>query len=82
MGDPLPSVNSYSDSYKVSRDTVFKAYTKLKKDEVIKSVPNKGYFVARNRIKILLLLSTFKAYKEVLYHSLLNNLPNNVVIDL
>ncbi|MFC2109008.1 GntR family transcriptional regulator [Bacteroidota bacterium] len=82
MGDVLPSVSVYSEVYKVSRDTVFKAYTILRNEGLIKSIPNKGYFVAQNRIKILLLLNTFKAYKEVLYHSLLNNLPNNIVIDL
>ncbi|WP_299064463.1 GntR family transcriptional regulator [uncultured Polaribacter sp.] len=82
IGDPIPSVNSFSETYKVSRDTVFKAYSILKNNGIIKSVPNKGYFVSENRIKILLLMSTFKAYKEVLYHSILNNLPNNITIDL
>ena len=82
MGDALPSINNYSKSYKVSRDTVEKAYKILKERNVITAIRGKGFFVSQNRIKILLLLSTFKAYKEVLYHALLNNLPNNIIIDL
>lgn len=31
---------------------------------------------------MLLVLDTFKAYKEVLYHSVVNNLPDNVIIDV
>jgi DNA-binding LacI/PurR family transcriptional regulator len=31
---------------------------------------------------VLLVLDTFKAYKEVLYHSVVNNLPDNVIIDV
>mgnify|MGYP001098659554 CR=1 FL=1 len=81
-GDALPSVNTICTSYKLSRDTVFKAYSILKEHGVIESVPNKGYFVANETRKVLLLLDTFKAYKEVLYHSFVNNLPDNVITDV
>jgi DNA-binding transcriptional regulator YhcF (GntR family) len=81
-GDSIPSINEFSKKYEISRDTVFKAYTLLKEQSFIKSTPNKGYYVVDSKIKILLLISTFKAYKEVLYHSLMNNLPNNVIVDL
>lgn len=82
VGDLLPSVNSYSKSLGLSRDTIFKAYTILKKEGIINSVPNKGYYVASNIRKVLFLLNTFKAYKEVLYGSFINSLPNNVIVDL
>ncbi|MDP5104609.1 MAG: GntR family transcriptional regulator [Polaribacter sp.] len=81
-GDALPSVNTICTSNKVSRDTVFKAYSILKENGVIESVPNKGYYVANETKKVLLLLDTFKAYKEVLYHSFVNNLPNNIITDV
>ena len=81
-GDILPSVNSICKSNKLSRDTVFKAYSILKENGVIESVPNKGYFVANETKKVLLLLDTFKAYKEVLYHSFINNLPENIITDV
>lgn len=81
-GDLLPSVNIICKTYQLSRDTVFKAYSILKDQKVIDSVPNKGYYVAGETRKVLLVLDTFKAYKEVLYHSVVNNLPENVIIDV
>ncbi|WP_082048602.1 GntR family transcriptional regulator [Neotamlana nanhaiensis] len=81
-GDALPSVNSICKDYKLSRDTVFKAYSILKENGVIESVPNKGYFVANDTRKVLLVLDTFKAYKEVLYHAFVNNLPKKVIVDV
>lgn len=82
IGDPIPSVNSFSKTYKVSRDTVFKAYSILKKEGVLKSISSKGYFVAGDFKKVLLLLNTFKPYKEVLYDSFIENLPKNYIVDL
>lgn len=81
-GDLLPSVNSICSENKLSRDTVFKAYSILKDQRVIESVPNKGYYVAGETRKVLLVLDTFKAYKEVLYHSFVNNLPENIITDV
>jgi len=81
-GDLLPSVNAICKTYQLSRDTVFKAYSILKEQNVIDSVPNKGYYVAGETRKVLLVLDTFKAYKEVLYHSVVNNLADNVIIDV
>jgi DNA-binding transcriptional regulator YhcF (GntR family) len=81
-GDLLPSVNSSCKTTKLSRDTVFKAYSILKDQGVIESVPNKGYYVVGETRKILLVLDTFKAYKEVLYHSFINNLPDNFIVDV
>lgn len=81
-GDSLPSVNKICETTLLSRDTVFKAYSILKDNGVVESVPNKGYFVANETKKVLLLLDTFKAYKEVLYHSFINNLPDNIITDV
>lgn len=81
-GDALPSVNVICNDYKLSRDTVFKAYTILKENGVVESVPNKGYYVANDTTKVLLVLDTFKAYKEVLYHAFINNLPKKVIVDV
>ncbi|HJS00082.1 MAG TPA: GntR family transcriptional regulator [Flavobacterium sp.] len=81
-GEQLPSVNSICIKNKLSRDTVFKAYSLLKEQKTIESVPNKGYFVAGKTIKVLLVLDTFKAYKEVLYHTFIDNLPDNIIVDV
>ena len=82
QGDVLPSVNSICKTAQLSRDTVFKAYSILKDQNVIESVPNKGYYVANETRKVLLVLDTFKAYKEVLYHSFIKNLPDNFIADV
>ena len=82
QGEMLPSVNQIMKECQLSRDTVFKAYAELKKRGVVESVPNRGYFVTRKITRVLLILDTFKAYKEVLYHSFLNHLPKNISVDL
>lgn len=82
IGTHLPSVNVVCRDYNLSRDTVFKAYSILKEQGVIDSVPNKGYFIARDVRKVFLFLDTFKAYKEVLYGAFVKNLPENIVPDL
>jgi len=82
QGDMLPSVNQIMKECQLSRDTVFKAYAELKKRGVVESVPNRGYFVTKKITKVFLFLDTFKAYKEVLYHSFLKNLPKNISVDL
>lgn len=81
-GEQLPSVNSICKDYQLSRDTVFKAYSLLKEQKLIDSVPNKGYFVLGETRKVLLVLDTFKAYKEVLYHSFVNNISDNIIVDV
>ena len=82
IGDKVPSINQFSKDFSISRDTVYKAYTVLKKQGLIKSTPNKGYYISESRRKVLVLISTFKAYKEVFYHSFMNNIPDNVIVDL
>lgn len=81
-GDMLPSVNVLIKDCNISRDTVFKAYAELKQRGVVESVPNRGYFVAKQFTKILLFLDTFKAYKEVLYHSFRDHLRKDISVDL
>ncbi|HET6557750.1 MAG TPA: GntR family transcriptional regulator [Prolixibacteraceae bacterium] len=82
VGDILPSVNQLCKESSLSRDTVFKAYAELKNRGVIESVPNRGYFIAKAVTKVFLFLDTFKAYKEVLYGSFLDNLPETIAVDL
>lgn len=81
-GDTLPSINQMIQEYHLSRDTVFKAYNKLKEQDAISSTPNKGYFVKNPVNKVFVFFDTFKAYKEVLYESLIRNLPKNVIADV
>ena len=81
-GDALPSVNQLIKESSMSRDTVFKAYAELKKRGIVESIPNRGYFVASKQQRVFLFLDTFKAYKEVLYSSFKESLPEDVVVDV
>ncbi len=81
-GDLLPSVNQMCREYRLSRDTVFKAYNVLKTGGFVESVPNRGYYVAKTNKRVLLFLDTFKAYKEVLYAAFTEHKPDSVSLDL
>jgi len=81
-GDPLPSVNQLSRESGFSRDTVFKAYNILKQQNVVESAPMKGYFVAGETFKVFMLLDDFSAFKEQLYQSFRQNLPESYSVDL
>lgn len=81
-GDLLPSVNSLSTETGFSRDTIFKAYQILKNRNVIESAPQKGYFVASETQKVFMLLDDFSAFKEQLYQSFRQNLPDSFSVDL
>ncbi len=81
-GDALPSVNDLMKESGLSRDTVFKSYTELKRRGIVEAIPNKGYFVTRSQKHVFLFLDTFKAYKEVLYNSFKQSLPRNVMVDI
>lgn len=81
-GDNLLSINEASTSYKISRDTVFKAYSELKRRGIIDSNPTKGYFVTGEVNHVLLLLDTYSSFKQNLYRRFAANLPENYKVDL
>jgi DNA-binding transcriptional regulator YhcF (GntR family) len=81
-GEALPSVNDLMKESGLSRDTVFKSYTELKRRGIVEAIPNRGYFVTRSQKKVFLFLDTYKAYKEVLYNSFRQNIPRNVMVDI
>ena len=82
IGDSLPSVNQLSSESGFSRDTVFKAYNILKQQNIVESAPQKGYFVANESFKVFMLLDDFSAFKEQLYQSFRQNLPDSYSVDL
>lgn len=82
VGDLLPSVNQLSNNTGFSRDTVFKAYNILKQRNIVESTPQKGYYVANETLKVFMLLDDFSAFKEQLYQSFRQNLPDTYSVDL
>ena len=45
LGTKLPSIRNLSEDYKISRNTVTKAYSELEKDGYIYSLVKSGFFV-------------------------------------
>lgn len=81
-GDNLLSINDASATYKVSRDTVFKAYNELKRRGVIGSTPMKRYYVKEEINRILLLLDNYSPFKKDLYQRFSDNLNESYKVDL
>lgn len=80
--DALPSINRLSRDYRVSRDTVFKAFIDLKGRGLIDSTPGKGYYIVNRRKNILLVLDEYSPFKDVLYNSLIKHLSSDYQVDL
>lgn len=82
VDNALPSINQLSLSYKVSRDTVFKAFIDLKERGIIDSTPGKGYYVVNKQQNILLLLDEYSPFKNTLYNGFIKRLPARYKVDL
>lgn len=78
----LPSINNLSKSYKLSRDTVFKAFSDLRERKLIDSTPGKGYYVINRQEKIFLLLDEYSPFKNTLYNSFVRELSPSFKVDL
>ena len=81
-GFQLPSVNQLIHELDLSRDTIFKAYEYLREIGVVDAIQGKGYFIHSSKIRILLFLDKYSPFKEGLYNSMRQNLPENYSIDL
>lgn len=82
VDNALPSINQLSATYKVSRDTVFKAFIDLKEQGIIDSTPGKGYYVVNKQQNILLLLDEYSPFKDILYNSFVKRLSTRYKVDL
>lgn len=85
VGDALPSINDLSYQLQIARDTVEKGYRKLRMEEIIKSSPGKGYFVAKQhsfRLRIAVFLNKLSAHKKIVYDALAGELGGEASLDL
>lgn len=86
LGDKIPSINSVSEEYDLSRDTVEKAYKMLKDLNIIDSVRGKGYYIMKTdfdaKIKILFLINKLSNYKMRIFNTFVNALSTNALVDL
>jgi DNA-binding transcriptional regulator YhcF (GntR family) len=82
----IPSINSLSENLYLSRDTVEKAYSILKDQNIITSIRGKGYYISRTKLikklNILFLINKLSWYKMEIYHSFLKSIGPNAHVDL
>ncbi|TDD93475.1 GntR family transcriptional regulator, partial [Flavobacterium cellulosilyticum] len=86
INEKIPSINSFSEEFYMSRDTVEKAYNILKERKIISSIRGKGYYITRTKlvakVNILFLLNKLSAYKMKTYNSFINTVGANAHTDL
>lgn len=86
INDKIPSINTFSEEYLISRDTVEKAYNILKKNKVIISIKGKGNYIARTQLisktNVLFLVNKMSNYKMKIYYSFIAKLGMNYHVDL
>jgi len=81
----LPSISEFSKRYKIAKDTVEKAYNRLKEDGYLVAVKGKGNFVAEGNnktIRILMILNKLSAYKKTIYDAFVEKLGSAAKVDL
>ena len=85
-GDKLPSINESSEDLYLSRDTVERAYKKLRDLGVIVPVRGKGYYITSveslEKLKILLVFNKLSNYKKIVYQSFLETLGDKATVHL
>ena len=86
MGDKIPSINAVSEMCNLSRDTVEKAYSLLRAQNIIVSVKGKGFYVTETNMSIelsvLFLINKLSSYKMRIYNAFVETLGNNASVDL
>ncbi|WP_299012552.1 GntR family transcriptional regulator [uncultured Polaribacter sp.] len=86
IGDKIPSINKLSEEFYLSRDTVERAYSVLKKQKVLVSVHGKGTYVAQNEVtfrpNILFLVNKLSLFKMKIYDAFVKEIGNRFNVDL
>lgn len=85
-GDKLPSINETSEDLYLSRDTVERAYKKLRDLGVIVAVRGKGYYITSveslEKLKILLIFNKLSNYKKIVYQSFVETLGEKATVHI
>ena len=85
QGQQLPTINDFSEQNKVARDTIEKAYKRLRTKGYIASYPGRGYFVLdkkRKKLRVLLIFNKISSFKKIIYDSILEGLFKKAKVDL
>ncbi|WP_276169048.1 GntR family transcriptional regulator [Zobellia alginiliquefaciens] len=84
-GDYVPSLNDLSSELNISKETVKKAYSLLRKKNLLESAQGKGYYISEskiNKLNILLIFDRLGTYKQAMFDSFSEKLGNNVEISI
>jgi DNA-binding transcriptional regulator YhcF (GntR family) len=85
-GDRLPSINALCRANALSRDTVVKAYNRLKAMGVLASAHGKAFSVTADRLpgtpSVLLLFDAFTPYKETVYEAMRAEAAGRLELDI
>lgn len=85
LNDKLPSVNELAIDCNISRDTVVRAYAFLKENDIIDSVPGKGYYIksitTKYKAKVFLLFNSLSPQMKKIYDAFAEALQDKVNID-
>lgn len=86
IGDKMPSMTELSKEFYISKDTVERAYSVLKKRKIIVAVQGKGTYITENQLiskpKILFFVNKLSPYKMKVYNSFLKKMDGSVRVDL
>jgi DNA-binding transcriptional regulator YhcF (GntR family) len=83
--EQLMSINLFSKQHKIARDTVEKAYVRLKADGYITSVRGKGYYSLDRRnkgIRVLFIFDKLSFYKKMTYDAFVTTLGQTNLVDV
>lgn len=85
-GDAVESISSISRRYAVARETAVKAYKVLRQEGLIDAIPGKGFFLVSDQLptapRVMMILSSFNPYMQVLYNAYEASLPPEVRTDV
>lgn len=85
-GDKLPSINESSEDLYLSRDTVERAYKKLRDLGIIEPVRGKGYYITSveslKKLKVLLIFNKLSNYKKIVYQAFIDTLGDKATVHL
>lgn len=84
-GEKLLSITDFAKTHKIARDTVEKAYNRLKDSGHLESIAGKGNYVSGNGeqlLKVLLVFNKLSSYKKEIYYGFVNTLGSQAKVDL
>ncbi|WP_248722490.1 GntR family transcriptional regulator [Seonamhaeicola sp. ML3] len=86
IGEKIPSINTLSQEFYLSRDTVERAYNILKKKNVVVSVRGRGTYIAEadltRKLKILFLVNKLSPYKLKVYNAFSETMGEHCNVDI